>query len=66
MARIEHEKKQEFIPYKLVIETTEEHDFLRGLLNGSDSIRKRDCNDYNSEIGFEIFKLISATQKKEG
>ncbi len=57
MAKIE-ETKKEFIPYKIVVETQEEHDHLKGLFGGYEEDTKDHCHNYNNAIDYKFYLLI--------
>lgn len=57
MAKIEQEQKK-FKPYKIVVETKEEHEFLQGLFQAVGKTRKVNCIDFNTCLDHCFFNLI--------
>ncbi len=48
-----------FRPYSIIIETQEEHDFLRGLFCASRTCRKKECNGYKYKLDHDFWECIT-------
>ena len=59
MAKIEDTEKKKFIPYKIVVESQEEHDFLLGIVRTDPFNKIIDAPDYDSDISIIFYNLFS-------
>jgi len=51
-----------FEPYKIVVETKEEHNFLSGLFDANSTTRKDCCNGFSTTLDIDFSDLIEGVQ----
>ena len=56
------EKEKEFSAYRIVVETLEEHKFLRGLFIAPHDIEKGKCSGFSNDLDTDFHNLITAVK----
>ena len=59
------QKKKEFIPVTITIETQAEFDFLYGLTEAAHSDMKMQCEGFDSGLDRELFNLLNKIKESE-